>query len=68
MTHTVADFDREAVERLIKHQRKMAKLGKAKPVFIIADDCMYGESCCVVFARTFSDMTHRQGFYERRAH
>ena len=39
------DFDREAVERLINHQRRQAKRGaRAKSAFILADDCMYDKA------------------------
>jgi hypothetical protein len=33
-----SDFDKEALQRLVNRQKKMTKLGKATPVFVILDD------------------------------
>ena len=39
------DFDRDAMERLVNHQRKQAKKGpRGKSAFVLADDCMYDKS------------------------
>jgi hypothetical protein len=35
------DFDKDAIERLIEHQRRACKQGTAKNVFIVLDDLMY---------------------------
>jgi hypothetical protein len=35
------DFDTNAIEKLISRQRKLCKLGKATPVFVVLDDCAF---------------------------
>lgn len=34
-------FDKEAVERLIKRQRKLSRQGTVQPAFLVLDDCTY---------------------------
>jgi hypothetical protein len=35
------EFDKEAVEKLIKRQRRLCKLGTPQKVFLVLDDCMF---------------------------
>lgn len=35
------DFDKDALEKLIKRQRRLCKQGKAQKVFLVLDDCMF---------------------------
>lgn len=35
------EFDKDAVEKLIRRQRRLCKLGKPQKVFLVLDDCMF---------------------------
>lgn len=35
------DFDRDALERLVNRQKRLTKLGKAQPVFVVLDDLSF---------------------------
>lgn len=36
-----SEFDKEAIERLIRRQRRLCKQGRPQRVFLVLDDCMY---------------------------
>lgn len=38
------EYNREAIEKLIERQKKLVSIGKANPVFLLMDDCMYDRS------------------------
>lgn len=35
------EFDKDAIEKLIRRQRRLCKQGRPQPVFLVLDDCMY---------------------------
>lgn len=39
-----SDYNKAAVEKIIERQKRNLSLGKASPVFILMDDCMYDRS------------------------